>query len=75
MRREHLESLTDDELALLWGCINIVEPTVIQNVQLEPQLFTSINHRKLMDRLTNCKLKIKEEHHPLLDGLLNKLRV
>lgn len=75
MRLEHLKSLTDDELALLWGCINLVEPVIIQNVQLEPHLFTSINHRKLMDRLTNCKLKIKEEYHPLFDGLLNKLRV
>lgn len=75
MKLEQLKSLSEDELALLWGCINLVEPPVIKNIQLEPQLFTSINHRKLMDRLTNCKLKIKEEHHPLFDGLLNKLRV
>lgn len=74
MKIEQLKSLTDDELAMLWGCINIVKPTVM-NIELEPQLFTSINHKKLMDRLTGCKKLLKEEHHEIFDGLLNKLRV
>lgn len=75
MRIEQLKSLTDDELTILWGCVNIVKPTIMQNMELEPELFTSINHRKLMDRLTNCKKLLKEEHHVIFDGLLNKLRL
>ena len=75
MRLEQLNSLSDDELALLWGCINLVEPKIMQLCELEPSSFPSINHRKLMNRLINCKTRIKEEHHPLFDGLLNKLRL
>jgi hypothetical protein len=75
MRIEQLNSLTEDELAMLWGFVNIVKPVIIQNVELDPSLFTSINHRKLMDRLINSKKLLKEEHHPIFDGLVNKLRL
>jgi hypothetical protein len=75
MKLEQLKSLSEDELVLLWGCINLVEPKIVQSYDLEPSLFPSINHRKLMDKLTNCKTKIKEDHHALFDGLLNKLRI
>jgi hypothetical protein len=75
MKIEQLNSLTEDELAMLWGCINVVKPTILQNVELETQLFTSINHKKLMNRLLDSKKLLKEEHHAIFDGLVNKLRV
>ena len=75
MRIEQLKSLDEDELAILWYCINKIEPTVITGIELEPELFTSINHKALMNRVTNCRLNIKEEHHQVFDGLVAKLRV
>ena len=75
MRLEQLRSLTEDELAILWFCINKIDPPVITGVELEPPLFPSINHTQLIDKLTYCRPKIKEEHFPLFDGLVEKLRV
>lgn len=75
MKLDHLDSLTEDELAILWYCINKIEPTIIKGIELEPELFTSITHKALMNRLTNCRIQIKEEHHQVFDGLVAKLRV
>lgn len=75
MKLSHLESLTEDELSMLWFCINKVNPPVLSGVELEPSLFVSIRHKKLMDRLLNCSQHVKEEHHSVFAGLINKLKV
>lgn len=75
MTIQQLKSLSEDELAILWGCVNVIEPKVLSTCDLDVQLFTSINHRKLMNRLLNCRIKIKQEYHSVFDGLLNKLKV
>jgi len=75
MKIEQLKSLDEDELAILWYCVNKIEPVVLAGIELEPEVFTSINHKSLMNRLTNCRINIKEEHHQVFDGLVAKLRV
>lgn len=75
MKLEHLESLTEDELSMLWFCINKVTPSVIAGVELEPSLFVSIRHKKLMDRILQCAQHVKEEHQSVFNGLVNKLKV
>lgn len=75
MKLEHLESLTEDELSMLWFCINKVTPSVIAGVELEPSLFVSIRHKKLMDRILQCTQHVKEEHQSVFNGLVNKLKV
>lgn len=75
MTLQQLRSLNEDELSILWYCVNKVPPQVLAGVELEPSLFTSINHRKLMNRLTNCRILIKEEHRQVFDGLMDKLRL
>lgn len=75
MRLEQLKSLTDDELTLLWGCVNYAKPPVISGVELDPSCFVSIKHKKLMARLEGCKNLLKEEHKVILDGLIEKLKV
>jgi len=75
MKLSHLESLTEDELALLWYCINKINPPVLAGVELEPSLFVSIKHRRLMDRLLNCAQYLKPEHQTVFAGLVNKLKV
>ena len=75
MTRNQLKSLTDDETAMLWGIVNLVNPTVMQGVQMEPSLFPSINHKMLMDRVMQFKKFLKQEHYEIFDGLVNKLKV
>lgn len=75
MTTEQLKSLTDDETAMLWGIVNLVNPPVMQGVQMEPSLFPSIKHKMLMDRVMQCKKFLKQEHYEIFDGLVNKLKV
>ena len=75
MKLDHLDSLTEDELAILWYCINKIEPPVLSGIELEPEVFTSIKHKKLMDQLLQCGQHIKEEYHSVFAGLINKLKV
>ena len=49
MKLDHLDSLTEDELAMLWFCVNKVNPSVLTGIELEPSLFVAIKHKKLMD--------------------------
>ena len=75
MKLEHLKSLNDDEMAMLWYCINKINPPVLAGVELDPSLFVSIKHKYLMDRLLNCVQHIKPEHQTIFAGLVNKLKV
>lgn len=75
MTTEQLKSLNEDELAMLWYCINKINPPVIADIEMEPSLFMSINHRRLMDRLLNCVKLVKEEHRNIITGLTDKLKV
>ena len=75
MTRNQLKSLTDDDIAMLWGIVNLVNPPVMQGVQMDPSLFPSINHKMLMDRVMQCKKFLKQEHYEIFDGLVNKLKV
>ena len=75
MKLEHLESLTEDELAMLWFCINKINPPVLAGIELEPSIFVAIKHKKLVDRVLQCAQYVKEEHHTVFTGLVNKLKV
>ncbi len=75
MTKEQLNSLTDDELSMLWFIINKINPPILKDIEMEPVLFTSINHRKLIDRIMKCKVHVKIEHMPVFDGLMSKLTV
>ena len=75
MTIDQLKSLTEDELSMLWFCINKVNPPILKEIELEPVLFPSINHKKLMNRLNQCKVHIKAEHQQVYDGLVSKLTV
>lgn len=75
MTIEQLKNLSFDETAMLWGIVNLVNPPVMQGIQMEPSLFLSINHKMLMDRVMQCKKFLKQEHYEIFDGLVNKLKV
>jgi len=75
MTLQQLNSLNDDELSILWFCINKVDPPVLTGVDLVPSIFPAINHKKLMNRMAKCRMMIKSEHMEIFDGLIDKLKV
>lgn len=74
MTLSQLDSLNEDELALLWFIINKVTPTVM-SWEMEPSLFCSINHTKLVNRIIQCEKFIKPEHMDKFTGLKSKLGI
>ena len=75
MKLEQLKSLTEDELAMLWYCINKIDPPVLSGVELDPSIFVAIKHKFLMNRLLSCAQYVKDEHRTVFTGLVNKLKV
>jgi len=75
MTIEQLNSLNDDEVAMLWFMINKVFPPAIKDIEMEPSIFTSIKHRWIVDRVSKMKDVIKEEHQPIYESLKNKLQI
>lgn len=75
MRLEQLYSLSEDEIDILWFCINVVNPRVLRKVELEPKDFVSIKHNMLIERLKKCRTFVKDEYLQVFDGLVEKLSV
>lgn len=75
MRLEQLYSLSEDEIDILWFCINVVNPKILRKVDLEPRDFVSIKHNALIERLKQCRQFVKEENLPIFDGLVEKISV
>jgi hypothetical protein len=75
MKLDHLQSLTEDELSMLWYCVNKINPPVLAGIELEPSLFVTIKHKTLMNRLLSCAQYVKDEHREVYAGLVNKLKV
>ena len=73
MTLEQLHSLTEDEVAMLWGMINIGTPPVISGQQLEPHLFPFIKNHKLRDRIIQFDKYIKPEYSGVYNSLKSKL--
>lgn len=74
MTLEQLHSLDEDETAILWFIINKIDPPTLP-FEMDPKLFVSIKHNKLMDRLNQCESYIKDEHKGKFTSLKEKLTV
>ena len=74
MTISQLQSLNDNELRILWFIINKVNPSVMEDFELDPHLFVAINHKRLMDRVLQCRKYIKEEFESIFDTLVMKLK-
>jgi hypothetical protein len=74
MKIEQLNSLNDDELAMLWAFVNKVNPPVIEGMELDYKLFTAIKHKKLLERVMQCKQYIKNEYHKVFDDMIAKIQ-
>jgi len=75
MTIQQLNSLSEDELLILWFCINKIDPPTLQGVDLVPSLFPTINHKRLMNRVAKAQHHIKPEYTEVFNGLISKLKV
>ena len=73
MKLEQLRSLTEDEIAMLWGIINLGTPPVIANYQMDPELFPFIKDEKLKQRVIQFDKYVKPEYIELYNSLKSKL--
>ena len=74
MTLAQLHSLDEDETAMLWFIVNKTVPPTLP-YEMDPELFVSIKHNKLMDRLNQCEKYIKEEQKAKFTSLKEKLTV
>jgi len=73
MTLEQLHSLSEDEVTMLWGIINMGNPPVLAGQELEPTLFPFIKVHKLKDRVNQFDKYIKPEYIELYTSLKSKL--
>ena len=73
MRREQLESLSVDELAMLWIALNKTAPPILGGLEIEPELFCAVNHVAILRRIDNIDSNLKEKHNELIESLKQKL--
>ena len=73
MTLEQLHSLTEDEVAMLWGIVNMGNPPVIAGYQMEPVLFPSIKDHKLRERVNQFDKYVKPEYIGIYTSLRSKL--
>jgi hypothetical protein len=73
MMIEQFDTLTDDEISVLWYAINKLAPPVLDEVEIGPELFTSVKHDALLNRIEMIKPLLKEEHKHLYESLKLKL--
>lgn len=75
MTLEQFNSLNEDETAMLWHIVNKLTKPVVDGLELEPQLFTSINNHALHQRIVNAESSITESAKPIYSELMAKLNI
>ena len=73
MTLDQLQSLSEDEVTMLWGIINMGNPPVLTGQELEPTLFPFIKENKLKDRVNQFDKYVKPEYIELYSSLKSKL--
>ncbi len=69
-----LNSLTDDEIAVVLYIVNCLEPKILP-YELGPRLLCSIKHHKLCERVVKSEPFINELGMPILVSLKSKLGI
>jgi hypothetical protein len=73
MTLDQLQSFTEDEVAMLWGIVNMGNPPVLTGQQMEPSLFPFIKGHKLKDRVIQFDKYVKPEYIEIYNSLKSKL--
>ena len=75
MTLEQLNSLDDDEMAILWFAVNKTTPPVLAGFELEPSVFCAIKPQAILNRVEQIEMAIKEEHKLIYNSLRQKLNM
>lgn len=75
MRLEEFNSLSEDEVSMLWYAINKTTPPVLAGVELDPSVFCTIKSQYIRARIDQIELSIKDEYRPIYDSLRQKLNM
>jgi hypothetical protein len=73
MTLDQLYSLTEDEVTMLWGIVNMGNPPVLTGQQVDPELFPFIKDHKLKDRVIQFDKYVKPEYIGIYTSLRSKL--
>ena len=74
MRIEQLQSLTEDELAMVLYIVNVLKP-MEPKMEITPRLLTVMNHAFLVKKLVDSFNLVKPEAYPIYSSLLTKLGI
>lgn len=75
MTLEQLNSLNEDEVAMLWYIVNKLNTPVLPGVELEPNLFPSIRKPFLIHRIIKAEESIVDTAKPIYAELKTKLGI
>ena len=70
---EKVRSLSEDELSLLWGIINVIQPKIL-SATIDVSIFSSIKYSHLHKRLQYAEQHIKPEFKDIYQSLVSKLK-
>ena len=73
MTLNQLESLTEDELAMVLYIVNVIVPPEAPKMEFEPRHLTWFKHDMLMKKILEVFPKLKPEGHDTYKSLLEKL--
>ena len=73
MTLDQLQSLSEDEVTMLWGIVNMGNPPVLSGQQVDPELFPFIKDHKLKDRVIQFDKYVKPEYIGIYTSLRSKL--
>jgi hypothetical protein len=74
LKNEHIQNLSEDELAMLLFIVNAVSPKIL-NYEITPNLIPSINHDALTGRVLQCEQFIKDEYKHIFNEMKRKLEM
>lgn len=70
-----LESLTEDELGILFHSVNVISPMTIPKMEFDMNTIKWIRHEMLINKLLASAPALKPESHPIFISLMHKLGV
>jgi hypothetical protein len=73
MTLNQLETLTDEEMAIVLYIVNVVAPPESPKMEFEPRHLTWFKHDMLVKKIVDAFPKVKPEGHDTYKSLLAKL--
>lgn len=73
MTLNQLETLNEDELAMIMYIVNILSPLDVPKIQLTPRHLTWFRPEALNQKVLDCFPRVNPEYHEIYKSLLEKM--